>query len=726
MGIETAIVGALAGSIGTAAATAVAGFVVNAGASLLLSAAASALMSGQPSTQEQSRQLAMPDTAPAYRFVYGETRATGTPVGTPIRGPWIYGCWILNSRPSDLSMSDLKLFLDKREVTFSGNPFDFSDLNGAWGTNEPFVRGDGGRDHVIFWIGRGDQTSPPQRILNDAPWAAGADSELWKASDAWKGRTVIWMMLRSGSREKMQKRWPASPPLVEVEGRWSKVWDMRDPAQDPDDPDTWAWSDNHALCVLDALRQNPIRRYTDATLHLPSFEDAADVADEAVSLASGGTERRYRVGGTLTFGDGEVEDRINPLVLSGAADLIRIGGQLGIKPGAWQAPTLTLDYLMGDGFTAPDMLPGSEMVNELRVSYLNPDRGYETANLEPWAIPGALEADGGLPAPQSLELSFCPSPYQAMRVRKIVGLRMRRQERIDGGSLPPEAFDLVAGANLNIALPAPYNALDGIYEVESIHPAMDPLGKPGTLALTMPAALVKTGPEIYDWSPAEEEELVSEPYDGERKGTRPPGAITALTGDAVNLFTGKTTIPRIRFDFDPSPSEGVSEYEWEYRPTGDSWREGGQIDEDIRDAAGKVFAFTRSLATGEAYDIRVRAVGNGGASDWVEITGVSPVVDIELDLPIFDRAEEIEPGKIRVWFEIPNDQDAEGIEIFAGPDSDPANAVSMRGVIYGSPGATRRATETVGSGVTRYYFARTRGAYATASGFTAAQSFTTA
>lgn len=701
----------------------IAGFVVNAGASLLLSTAANALLSQQPTAQESARQLSLPDTAPAYRFVYGETRATGTPVGLPVRGDYIWGCWILNSRPSALGSP--KLFLDKRAVAFTGDPFDFAG-NGANGTTYPFFGKDGTTNIVRFWIGRGDQTSPPQQYLNDAPYAAGGDEELWKASDAWKGRTVIWMRLHAGGPGQRQERWPAYPPLVEVEGRWSKVWDPRDGTQTAADPATWKWSDNHALCSLDALRQNPIRAYTDATLHLSSWRDAADVADEAVSLASGGTEKRYRVAGTLTFADGEIEDQITPLVLSGAADLIRIGGQLGIKPGAWQAPTVSLDYLMGDGFTAPDMVPGSELVNELRVSYLNPERGYETADLRPWPIPGALAADGGLPAPKSIELSFCPSPTQAMRVRSIAGRRLRRQERIEGGELPPEAFNLVAGATVDLSLPAPYDVLGGTYEIESIHPGADPMGEQG-LALRMPAALVKTDASIYAWSPADEEEVVAEPYDGARKGMQPSGAITALTGDAVNLYTGKTTIPRIRFDFDPSPSRGVSSYEWEYRPTGDRWREGGQIDGDVRDGAGKVFAFTKPLATGEAYDIRVRAVGQAGRSDWVDIAGVSPVVGVTLDLPTFVSAFEFEPGKVRVTYDLPNDPDAIGIEFFAGPDADPVNAVSMRGIVYASPGSTRSATESgLASGQTRYYFARTRGDYASASGFTAAQSFTTA
>src|SRR5690606_32291721 len=130
----------------------------------------------------------------------------------------------------------------------------------------PFVSS--GTPHINFWIGRGDQTSPPDLFLSDAPWGSGGDEELWLATDAWQGNTVIWMRLRAGKAESMQERWPSIPPLVEIEGRWSLIWDPRDEEQDPDDPETWEWSENHRLCVLDALRRNPIRQYQLANLHL--------------------------------------------------------------------------------------------------------------------------------------------------------------------------------------------------------------------------------------------------------------------------------------------------------------------------------------------------------------------------------------------------------------------------------------------------------------------------
>lgn len=702
------------------------------GASLLISAATNALFGGRdmPKAQDIKRELSQPTTEPTYRFVYGETRATGTPAGTPVRGKHIWGCWILNSRPSVLDAPEL--YLDERLVEWDGDPFDFSGP-GGYATNDPFKRdepvlGESSdppyeRNHVRFWIGRGDQTSPPQKFLDDVPYGEG-DEDLWKATDAWKGRTVIWMRLRAGENEDRQERWPSTPPMVAVEGKWCAVWDPRDEAQDGDDESTWGWSDNHALCVLDALRNNPIRKYRDINLHMQSFIDAANASDEVVERKSG-TEPRYRAAGTLTFESGEIEDQINPLVLSGAANLIRIGGQLGLAAGVWRAPQVELSYFLGEGFSAPDMVPGSELVNELRVSYLSPDRGYETAELSPWPIPGALAQDGGVPAVRDIELSFCPSATQAMRVRKINGLRMRRQERIEGGTLPPEAFDLVAGANVSVSLPAPYDVLDGTYEIESLHPAMDPTGREG-MALRMPSSLVKTDATIYDWdAETEEEDIILQPYNGERKGVQLPGAINVSTGDGANLDTGGTILPRVRFAFDPSLSSSADSYRWQFRVDGGDWQSGGSIDAEIRDGNNQVFGYLEGAA-GTTYDIRVRTVSPLGKSGWVEYIGATPTVSVTLNPP---ELVEITAGtgEISVTFQTANDPQTEGMEIW-GADTDtadPINDATLLGTFSLEANRSADVTETgLSSGQTRYYFARARGPYNSASAFSPSASET--
>jgi hypothetical protein len=695
--------------------------VVNFGVSFLINTAVSAIFGKTPSmkAQDVSRDLAQPSSAPAYRFVYGETRATGTPVGTPVKGNYIWGAWLLNSRPSDLST--FTLYLDKREVVLQGDAFDM-DGPGAEATEEPFRKDIGlflgalGINHVNAWISRGDQTSPPAEFLEDAAYEEGERDDLWKATDAWRGCTIIWLKLRAGESGSRQERWPSTPPMVEVEGRFSLIEDPR--------TGVTGWSENHALCVRDALMNNPIRGYRAGQLHESLSVGGPNACDENVALNSGGSEKRYVCAGTLVFNEGEIEDQLNPMMISGAADFIRVGGKLGYAAGVYREPTETLNYLLGEGFEFPDMLPGAELVNQLRVSYLSASRGYETADLTPWDIPGALAADGGVPAVKTVDLPFCPSATQAMRVRKITGLRQRRQERIQGGTLPPEAFNLVGGATVTIALPSPYDALDGVYEIEGIHPGLDPIGESGEVAMRLPASLVKHDAAIYAWTPAtDEEEVFDEEYDGERKGTAEPGAISVTTGDAVNLDTGGTIIPRIRFAFPPSTSS-VTGYEWEYRPDGGDYQSGGLIGKDVSDGSGQAFGYL-SGTPGQLYDIRVRAIGVNGTSDWVDITGVTPVVDIVIDIPI-EGAAVGGAGEITVSFRTPNDPDFRAIEIY-GSDTDDSGAASLIGTaIYTSQNTIVSINEgSLGTSVTRYYFARSRGEYASASAFTDSVSATT-
>lgn len=599
--------------IGGSAAWGISAAAVQFGASFLINSAISAVFGKKPKAQDVSAEMAADTTAPAVRFLYGKGRATGTPAGRPVKEGYIYGAWILNSRPSDLS--SFTLYLDKREVALTGDAFDLTGA-GATATEFPF------EDHCTVWMSRGDHTAPPTAFTTEAPYVEGVRDDLWKTTDAWQGRTMIWLKLLNGGSGERQERWPSAPPLVEVDGKWSLICDPRNPAHDQDDPDTWEWTDNHALCVRDALMQNPIRQYRAGQIHGSFDVDGPDACDETVALNSGGTEPRYTCAGTVVWTDGEVEDQLNPMMISGAADFIRIGGKLGYAAGVYRAPTETMTYLLGDSFEFPDMIPGNELVNRLRVTYLSPARGYETAELTPWDIPGALAEDGGVPAVKTLDLPFCPSATQAMRVRKITGLRLRRQESIDGGTLPPEAFNLVGGATVNIALPAPYDALDGVYEVAGIHPGLDPIGESGEVAMRMPAALVKHSATIYAWTPAtDEEEVYDEPFDSERQGVGLPGVISVTSGGDADLNTGGSIVPRFLFTFAPSEGASVEDYEWQFRLGGEDYETGGYIDANNTNVDGDLFFYLPVLGITRAHDVRVRAISASGISGFRELSG---------------------------------------------------------------------------------------------------------
>lgn len=572
------------------------------GASIVLSRVAMALR-GKPKQQELLRELQQPTSLPAYRFVYGKCMAPGTPAPVRVKGAILYGCFILNSRPS---AGPFTVYLDKRAVEVSGDPYDFAGA-GATATNAPFA------GYCKYWIGRGDQVGPPAEILSEAP-------DLFLPTDGWQGLTVIWFRLDRGPNESRQERWPATPPEVLVDGRWSLVWDPRDALQDPDDASTWAWSANHGLCVLDALRMNPVRGYDLRYLWQETFEWAADVADETVAVVGGGTIPRYEVNGVLVFDRGaELEDQVLPMAQAGAARFTRVGGRLGLVPGVYSAPVMTLTDVLDDAPLAfTRYRPSNELVTAVTATYSNPDRFYEDASTPVYTIAGAQAADGGIERLGQYDLRFVTDHRQAQRVAKILGMRTRMQKTVSG-VFPPAAFDLIGGSPVTLALPAPYAHRNGVYEVEEASPALDVVGLDG-VALRMPLSMRETSSAVYAWSTADEQPIAEEVYDG---AIDPPEAPTDL--QAAQSVAGFTY--QVNFDFIPSVTATVLSYEWQWQNEYlGVWNIGGTLNPD-NVTGGRIYGVLSGIASG-TYSIRVRAIGATGASDWLTLTGI--LVDDEI------------------------------------------------------------------------------------------------
>jgi len=704
-GTVTSIFGFAAGSFGFA----VAQFGLRLAGSLLLSAAARALGPSAPGSPELVREVQQPNSLPPYRFVYGNARIYGSPV-LRVKGPILFGCYILNSRPSQ---AFTKLFFDKREVIYSGDPTNFGGIGGR-GTITPFL------DHVDFWVGLGNQTSPPDAIVAES---AG----LFLPSDGFTGMTVLWYRLSAGPNDQRADRWPRTPPEMEVEGLWSRVWDPRDPAQSETDPSTWVYSDNQALCALDALMQNPVRQYRPENLLVNTFAEAADIADEDVPLKAGGTEKRYRINGTLIFNGAEILDLVQPMFAAGGADPVRVGGRLGIAPGAYTAPIYTADDVLEEGGLAFQTLrPGRDLATTVRCTYTSPDRDWRSASLQDYTVPGAQASDGGVLTYLDLQLSLVTSPTQAMRLQKMTALRQRRQKTVTT-VLPPDAFQIVSGSNITVGFPAPYAAINGEYRVVSASPCVFASDVDGGVAMRIPVELNEVAASDWAWNPATDEQDVEQStFDPTRELLAPGGAISIITGPTAALDTGGVILPRIRFAFDPSPNTGVITYEWDYAVGAGSYQAGGFIDAEIRDGSGDVFGFVQPVTVGESYSIRVRALSSTRTSIYVTITGVialGPDVTIAAPTPLTATPS---AGQIIVTFRSPNNPDFQAVEIYGSNTNNSALAVLLSGPTYGAPNAVFSHTETgLGAAVTRYYFAKSRGPFGYLSPFSAVISATT-
>lgn len=664
---------------------------INFGVSAILALAAGAFRS-KPKQQDVIRELQYPTSLPPWRFVYGKCWAPGSPAPIRVKGGIIYACFILNSRPS---AGPFTLYLDKREVVVSGDPYNFAG-GGAAATNAPFS------GWCTYWIGRGDQTSPPGAFLSGAP-------EHFTVSDGWQGMTTLWLRIDAGPNESRTERWPATPPEVMVDGFWSKVWDPRDTAQDPDDASTWTWSANQALCTLDTLRQNPVKPYPAEFLWLDSFAWAADVADELVATKAGPSIPRYAVNGVLVFSSGaELEDQAQPLADAGAARFVRAGGQLGLLPATYVAPVLTLTDVLSDQVMAfRRYRPSSELATEVTATYTSPDRMYEDASTPAYVIIGAQAADGGEASPRNVDLRLVTDHRQAQRVAKIFGMRTRMQ-KVLSGVFPPIAFNLVGGSPVTVNLPSPYTGRNGIYEAEECHPGVDPVGTEG-VAMRVALTLRETGPHVYAWDAAtEEQDITVEAFDSATSAVKPPGVISSVSDASTVLISGDTSTARILFSFAPSASFTVTNYEWKFRRGTLRWQSGGIIGADVLDGSGDIFGYLSAVSIGAYYTVRVRAVTPwGAASDWV--TGDVTVVSAGAYLsppptPVYATGG---AGQIELSFQAPNQSDYRAMNIYASAIDDSGASVLLLGPVYGAANSLTVQTETsLGAAETRYYFAR--------------------
>lgn len=616
-----AIVSVVAGWFGGGALATVA-------AQLLVSVAFSALsraLAPKPKGQDLLRELQQPNALPVYRFVYGETRAAGTPAPVAVKGSVLYGCYILNSRPS---VGPFTVLFDKREVEISGDPYDFAGA-GAVASNEPFA------GYVNYWIGRGDQVGPPAQILSEA-------GDIFDATDGWQGRTVLWVRLDAGASASRADRWPAAPPEVMVDGKWSKVWDPRDPLQDGDDPATWDWSANHALCALDALRQNPFAAYDDRNLWIETFEWAADRADAGIPVKAGGTIP-LAAHGTLAFVAGsELEDQVQPLLDAGAARWVRARGQLGVIPAVAQDISLTITDLLGGAparFTAH--ASRDSLATHAGGKFIAPDRAYELTDLPVYEVPGALAADGGLAQTIQPQFDMVTDHRQGQWLQAVAARQARRQRTLTA-MVPPTAFDVVAGSWVTLSLPSPWTRRSGTYEVESLRPvfADDEAGVTCQIEVT----LREISAGLFAWTPlADEQDVVAYDFDGGLQPIDPPGSIIATSGADVVLYQRGEAIPRLMFEFAPSTSAAVTGYDWQWRVTGGDWTTGGTINAEVRNAASRVFAYLTQVSEQETYELRVRAVAPGRASDWVTDTAIV----ISTGIPRYEALFEDEVYKLQ-------------------------------------------------------------------------------
>jgi hypothetical protein len=195
-----------------------------------------------------------------------------------------------------------------------------------------------------------------------------------------------------------------------------------------DDPSTWEWSDNPALCWADhkiwvqvGYGEAPAR------VNWASVATAADICDESVDVP-GGTQKRYTCNFTF-YADMERAQVKDIIVQSMIGREVFSQGQWHVWAGAQLTPDVTLSEAnLAGGIQVQASAGYKERFNRVHGTFIDPTRDY-TANPYPEQRDSTYETADGSAIYRKLDLPACNNSFEAQRAA-IITLRKSRNQRV--------------------------------------------------------------------------------------------------------------------------------------------------------------------------------------------------------------------------------------------------------------------------------------------------------
>lgn len=319
------------------------------------------------------------------------------------------------------------------EYHVGGRPVTVDPPNGAV-SSPPWARQDTTYLHIQNKVGDGTETAWSQ-LVADFPNVWTSDHRARGVFQSLARYRVPPLDTESGNKL-FQKLYQGGAPDIMVTARVGRVYDPRDPSQNPDEdplnPATWQWSDNGILCAVHIMRSYPDLKSSDFDWAFIAAE--ADRADELVPTLTG-TEPRARCWGVWPSENARGETMQEVLDSIGAEVVLSAEGKIRIR-------------LIDDDPEA-EIAFGSKHVTELvwksgpeaierpnlcRIKYYSQERGFDMAEINMSGIGWArVQEEIDLYGEKifDVELPFCPSASQAQRIAR----RLFLQARADAGSI---------------------------------------------------------------------------------------------------------------------------------------------------------------------------------------------------------------------------------------------------------------------------------------------------
>ena len=296
-------------------------------------------------------------------------------------------------------------------------------------------------------------------IGGDYDPALTAFPAIWTAAHRLQSQATFLSVWGDPSDEDFAKIFPKGPNTqVQAEIRASLVRNIAG---------NLVYTENAGLCIRDLMTHPDGWNIPLERLNATSWADFASLSQQAVPLASGGTELRYRLAGYYSLQDPLKDTTARMLATCDGQVYETADGDIGIIGGAWSEPDVTIS---GDDILSLQMSDGFDPFtdyNVLQGSFVSPNHGYQ-----PTEVPELVDETSLLTQPrrtQQLDVDMCPSGSQLQRLMKIKRAKDRREHV---GTLRTNLVGLKArfpqGNGIHtIRVVAEEFGLDGVFEVTS-------------------------------------------------------------------------------------------------------------------------------------------------------------------------------------------------------------------------------------------------------------------
>ena len=585
----------------TLAAGGIGAFALRLGASLLLSAAASALARKDTAQATmQGRTVSVREPVGSRRIVYGRARAGGTIV-------------YMNTRTGDDGVTesalDLVIVLAGHRVrTIGAVYFDGEMAIDAAGVPQGRFAG---------YVGlRKQYGTEPDGAFD---YLRLKSPDLWTTSHRLSGCAAVYLLLVYN-----QDIYPTGIPniSVDIEGR-NDIFDPR--------TGETSYTENAALCLANYMA-DPVFGLGAAIggadgIASDALIEAANVCDETVDAVGGGTEPRYSCNGILDTAV-DPKSNIESLLTAMAGTCGWQAGQWQIYGGAYRTPLLSLtsNDIVEAGLSVTTRISRAENFNCVRGTFVAPENDWQQDDFPAYQSAVYIAEDGGETIWRDIALPYTISASMAQRLAKIEVERNRRQLTVFlDGKL--KCWQAAIGDTVSLSY-ARWGWSGKPFEVSKVNLGVS--ASDDGAVLTAQLALRETSPLVYDWATSEAQIYAAAPRTSLPSAFSVTAPGTPFAAESLyQTLDGAGVKVKVTLTWPASSGAFVSLYQVEMR-TGGVWITQGRTDAlamEILDIAPGIYEFRVKALTGlgvsSAYATTAPIEISGLRAPPVAITGLT-------------------------------------------------------------------------------------------------------